>query len=95
MGKRSDFERIPRDLYPTPAKAVQPLIPYLRAAGIRNFAEPCCGNGDLVRLAPGDPAVIDELPHGRLYKDGSLLEAEQAKAVVERQPRKGFRRRAQ
>ena len=34
MGKRSDFERIPRDLYPTPAKAVQPLIPYLRAAGV-------------------------------------------------------------
>jgi ribonuclease J len=48
-----------------------------------------CGNGDLVRLAPGDPAVIDELPHGRLYKDGSLLEAEQAKAVVERR-RLGF-----
>jgi hypothetical protein len=49
MGKRSQFERIPYDLYPTPAKAVQPLIPYLRAAGIRRFAEPCCGNGDLVR----------------------------------------------
>ena len=48
-----------------------------------------CGNGDLVRLAPGDPAVIDELPHGRLYKDGSLLEAEQAQAVVERR-RMGF-----
>ena len=53
MGKRSDFERIPRDLYPTPAKGVQPLIPYLRAAGIRSFAEPCCGNGDLVRHLEG------------------------------------------
>jgi hypothetical protein len=49
MGKRSDFERIPHDIYPTPAKAVQPLIPYLRAAGVGSFAEPCCGNGDLVR----------------------------------------------
>jgi hypothetical protein len=53
MGKRSDFERIPRDLYPTPAKAVQPLIPYLRAAGVRSFAEPCCGNGDLVQHLEG------------------------------------------
>jgi hypothetical protein len=53
MGKRSDFKRIPLDLYPTPAKAVQPLVPYLRVAGIRSFAEPCCGNGDLVRHLEG------------------------------------------
>ena len=53
MGKRSNFERIPRDLYPTPVKAVQPLIPHLRAAGIGSFAEPCCGNGDLVRHLEG------------------------------------------
>src|SRR6476660_1490542 len=53
MGKRSDFERIPHDHYPTPAKAVQPLIPYLRAAGIKSFAEPCCGDGDLVRHLEG------------------------------------------
>jgi ribonuclease J len=43
-----------------------------------------CRNGDLVKLGPGDPGVIDELPHGRLYKDGLLLEAEQARAVTER-----------
>jgi hypothetical protein len=48
MGKRSSgFERIPRDFYPTPAAAVPPLIPHLR--GIRTFAEPCCGDGALVR----------------------------------------------
>jgi hypothetical protein len=28
---------------------VLPLIPYLRAAGIKTFAEPCCGEGDLTR----------------------------------------------
>jgi hypothetical protein len=39
MGKRSSFERIPRDFYPTPYAAVPPLIPHLR--GIRTFAEPC------------------------------------------------------
>ena len=30
----------------------------------------CARNGDMVRLAPGPPAVIDEVPHGRIYKDG-------------------------
>src|SRR5262249_6365728 len=29
-----------------------------------------CRNGDLVKLGPGDPGIIDELPSGRLYKDG-------------------------
>jgi hypothetical protein len=47
MGKRSSFERIPRDFYPTPCAAVPPLIPHLH--GIRAFAEPCCGDGALVR----------------------------------------------
>jgi hypothetical protein len=47
MGKRSNFERIPRDYYPTPYAAVPPLIPFLR--GVRTFAEPCCGDGALVR----------------------------------------------
>ena len=47
MGKRSNFERIPRDFYPTPHAAVPPLIPLLR--GMRTFAEPCCGDGALVR----------------------------------------------
>jgi hypothetical protein len=47
MGKRSSFERVPRDFYPTPLEAVSPLIPHLR--GVHAFAEPCCGDGALVR----------------------------------------------
>ena len=47
MGKRSNFERREADFYPTPPAAVVPLIPYLR--GIRTFAEPCAGDGALVR----------------------------------------------
>jgi hypothetical protein len=47
MGKRSNFERRERDFYPTPLKAVLPLIPHL--SGVRRFAEPCCGDGRLVR----------------------------------------------
>ena len=47
MGKRSNFPRRERDFYPTPRAAVLPLIPWLR--GVRTFAEPCCGDGALVR----------------------------------------------
>lgn len=43
-----------------------------------------CRNGDVVRLGPGDPAVIEQVQAGRLYKDGFLLEGEKARAVVER-----------
>lgn len=41
-------------------------------------------NGDLIRLAPGPAAVIDEVPSGRLYVDGvSIIEADDA-AILER-----------
>ena len=46
-------------------------------------------NGDLVKLGPGDPGIVDELPAGRLYKDGSILEDLKSRAVVERR-RMGF-----
>ena len=53
MGKRSDFERKPRDFYPTPFQAVEPLIPHLNgghtwANGRFTFTEPCAGNGMLI-----------------------------------------------
>lgn len=47
MGKRSDFARIERDFYPTPAEAVAPLIPHLDYGTM--FVEPCAGDGALVR----------------------------------------------
>jgi hypothetical protein len=46
MGKRSTFQRHADDFYPTPHKAVPPLIPHLN--GVRSFAEPCAGDGALV-----------------------------------------------
>jgi len=45
MGKRSNFERNPRDFYPTPYAAVIPLIPHLEPAS--DFVEPCAGDGAL------------------------------------------------
>jgi len=41
-------------------------------------------NGDMVRLAPGLPTIIDEVPNGRLFVDGGLLTSEQGEALRER-----------
>lgn len=30
-------------------------------------------NGDMLRLAPGLPEVIENVPHGRIFKDGGLI----------------------
>jgi ribonuclease J len=43
-----------------------------------------CRNGDLVKLAPGEPTVTDEVPAGRLYKDGALLIPAEGRTVAER-----------
>jgi ribonuclease J len=58
-----------------------------RRAGVGRVLQ--CRNGDLVRLAPGEPAIIDEVPAGRLYKDGGLLVDAQARTVADRR-RLGF-----
>jgi len=47
LGKRSDFERKPRDFYPTPFAAVEPLIRHLPQGF--TFMEPCAGDGQLCR----------------------------------------------
>lgn len=46
---RNKYARSPRDFYRTPLVSVIPLIPHLRAAGVRTFSEPCVGQGDLLR----------------------------------------------
>ncbi len=43
-----------------------------------------CYDGDVVRLAPGKAEKIDEVPSGRLYRDGNLLIEEGAKTLPER-----------
>jgi ribonuclease J len=43
-----------------------------------------CRNGDLVCLAPGLPAIVDELPSGRLYKDGAVIVDAEARTVASR-----------
>jgi len=41
-------------------------------------------NGDMVRLAPGPAAIIDEVPSGRLFVDGGMLTEEAGEALRER-----------
>jgi ribonuclease J len=53
-----------------------------RRAGVPNVI--VCRNGDLVRIAPGPPGIVDEIPSGRLYKDGSILINAEAKTVAGR-----------
>ncbi len=58
-----------------------------RAAGVPKVL--VCRNGDLLRLGPGDASIIDQVPSGRLYKDGSIIETQAARAVADRR-RLGF-----
>ena len=48
MGKRSDFERIERDFYPTiDPSAIEPVKQFLTG---KSYYEPCCGEGHLIDL---------------------------------------------
>jgi ribonuclease J len=52
-----------------------------RRCGVREVLQ--CRNGDLVRLTP-NPGLIDEVPAGRIYKDGTLLVAADERTIADR-----------
>jgi ribonuclease J len=52
-----------------------------RRCGVKEVLR--CRNGDLVRLSP-DARLIDEVPSGRIYKDGWLLVEAEARTVADR-----------
>ncbi|MBX3530714.1 MAG: ribonuclease J [Rhizobiaceae bacterium] len=41
-------------------------------------------NGDMLKLAPGDPEIVDQVPFGRIYKDGILIGSEEEMGVRDR-----------
>lgn len=41
-------------------------------------------NGDLIRIAPGEARVIDNVPNGRLYLDGNRLVPAESEGIRER-----------
>jgi ribonuclease J len=53
-----------------------------RKAGVPHAV--VCSNGDVVRLAPGPASVVDEVPQGRLYKDGRVIIDGEARTVADR-----------
>jgi ribonuclease J len=76
--RRGELERMyewvrPRVLVPVHGEAAH-LVSHAefgRSKGIGQVAE--VRNGFMLRLAPGPAEVIDEAPHGRIFKDGNLL----------------------
>ena len=58
-----------------------------RRAGVKKVL--VCRDGELVRLAPAGPEKIDEVPAGRVYKDGSLLVSAEERTIADRR-RLGF-----
>ncbi|HXZ21878.1 MAG TPA: ribonuclease J [Pseudolabrys sp.] len=52
-----------------------------RRCGVSEVVQ--CRNGDLVQLAP-QVRIVDEVPAGRLYKDGILLVEAEARTVADR-----------
>ena len=67
MGKRSNFPKIGKDKYNTPARAVWPLLAHLEPGA--TYAEPCAGRGDLIRHLSDDGFecryASDIAPHNR------------------------------
>jgi hypothetical protein len=88
MGKRSNFDRTPRDYYPTPLEAVKPLVEHggfsdgiCSSAGPK-YIEPCAGDGRLVShlitLAPYLDAihVADIEPRGEGIRKRDVFSSE-------------------
>lgn len=53
-----------------------------RAAGVPHVLTPV--NGEMVLISPTDPRIIDEVPVGRLFRDGRLIVPEDEGSVRER-----------
>lgn len=89
MGKRSSFQRRPADNYATPFAAVPPLVPYLQAAGIKTFAEPCCGDGDLCSFLESfgfDCVLADDLRYGTDARSSDASVFADADAIITNPP---------
>ncbi|WP_082537070.1 MULTISPECIES: ribonuclease J [unclassified Aureimonas] len=53
-----------------------------RELGVREVVE--ARNGKMVRLAPGPAEIVDEIPAGRLYKDGTMIGTAEEMGIPER-----------
>lgn len=86
--RRAELEELigwvkPKVLIPVHGEALhlQEHAALARRCGVRDVVQ--CRNGDLVRLSP-QVGIIDEVPAGRIYKDGMLLVDADARTVADR-----------
>ncbi len=87
--RRGELKRMyewvrPRILVPVHGEAAHLVAQGSLAAmsGIPHVAQ--VRNGDMLRLAPGDPEIVDQVPFGRIYKDGWLIGSEEAVGIRDR-----------
>jgi len=64
------------------ARHLEAHADFAMTLGVRDALAP--RNGDVIRLAPGEPVVIDEAPAGRWMLDGDIMTPEGAGPVRER-----------
>jgi len=87
--RRSELKKMyewvrPKLLVPVHGEAAHLVAQGSLAAisGVPNVAQ--VRNGDMLRLAPGDPEIIDQVPFGRVYKDGRLIGSDEAMGIRDR-----------
>ncbi|MET0599182.1 MAG: ribonuclease J [Mesorhizobium sp.] len=54
----------------------------MATSGIAEVAQ--VRNGDMLRLAPGPAEIVDQVPFGRIYKDGRLIGTDEAMGIRDR-----------
>lgn len=54
----------------------------MATSGIADVAQ--VRNGDMLRLWPGKPEIVDQVPFGRIFKDGYLVGSEEAMGIRDR-----------
>jgi ribonuclease J len=64
------------------ARHLEEHAEFAMTLGVRDAIAP--RNGDIIRLAPGEPEVIDEVPAGRWMLDGNIMTPEGAGPLRER-----------
>jgi ribonuclease J len=86
--RRAELEQLigwvkPQLLIPVHGEALH-LSEHAKLARALGVKVGMCRNGDLVKLGPGEPGIVDEIPVGRAYKDGAILIEENSRAVIDR-----------
>jgi len=87
--RRSELKRMyewtkPRILVPVHGEAAHLVAQGALGAqaGIPEVAQ--VRNGDMIRLAPGASEIVDQVPFGRLFKDGRLIGSEETMGIRDR-----------